>query len=277
MNWKDILAQIKSIRHPISLAALVVMVLYGIYKLVLGLPVFNEIGEERTFQFLDRVSFYIFILALIAIILGISRSLIYTWLTTTRKPVTERQFATLEPIPKDQLDQHVQFFVNDIGLETTPPARFSDLQGGAYLIIWKVLQGLRLAGDDLWEKPNDENLLAFVNRLHETKQHLKLNEIYFDDEDLEKLWKLLEHFERYRWGKVNLLEVGDKGDIQELRKDYERHERSYPSNDPFYYPGTGTLEGDIRQILMDENAGFKKQYEELLDKIRVSIRKKLSK
>lgn len=86
MNLNDILKYIPSIRRPVSLAALIVVVLYGIYKLILSLPIFEGIGGERTFQLIDKIVFYLFVVALISVVLSISKPVFLAWVT---KPKTE--------------------------------------------------------------------------------------------------------------------------------------------------------------------------------------------
>jgi len=59
------------ITKPISLAALGLLVLYGIYKIILALGVFSQIGSEPTFLLLDSIVDKLFYLALVALVLGI--------------------------------------------------------------------------------------------------------------------------------------------------------------------------------------------------------------
>jgi hypothetical protein len=259
MNWKEILTQMPSIRNPISLAALVVMVLYGIYKLVLSLPVFAEIGGERTFQLLDRVIFYIFILALTAVILSISRSLILAWINAPKNntyniggsAVSVQQFVN----PSLSLEQQVQFFLNDIGLAKTRAMEFATSKDKAYVDVWKSLQALRLAGDDLWNTANEENLLTFAKQLRKTTKLVREGEIYFDDEDREKLLGVLTRFGQYRLGKVRVVELRTKSDLRDIKPHH--------------------LDQVIEEQV-NKNRAFKSTYEDLLEKIRVSFKRRLS-
>lgn len=71
MDWQRILRLIPSIRRPLALTGLVVVVLYGVYRLILTLPIFSQIDDVQTFVLVDRIALYLFILALVAIVLSI--------------------------------------------------------------------------------------------------------------------------------------------------------------------------------------------------------------
>ena len=58
------------VTKPISLASIIVIVLYIIYKAILGLEVFNTLSEDSSFNLLDGIVNKIFILALVALLLG---------------------------------------------------------------------------------------------------------------------------------------------------------------------------------------------------------------
>jgi hypothetical protein len=56
---------------PLSLASLVVLVLYLLFRLILKLPVFSHLEETNTFLLLMAVINKLFILALVGLVLGI--------------------------------------------------------------------------------------------------------------------------------------------------------------------------------------------------------------
>jgi hypothetical protein len=61
---------IERVRTPLALAGLVVVVLYGLYKQILGSDILTKVGQDQTFVLLDRILFYLFILAVTAVLLG---------------------------------------------------------------------------------------------------------------------------------------------------------------------------------------------------------------
>lgn len=62
------------IRTPLSLAGLAFVVLYLIYRQVLGLDVFARLDQEATFRILNQVIGSLFWLAMVALILGVLAS-----------------------------------------------------------------------------------------------------------------------------------------------------------------------------------------------------------
>ncbi len=74
---------------PISLISLIVIVLYGIYKAVLGLPIFSVLSANSTLSLLNSIVDKVFYLAVLALVLGI---IAYLWVqvlkhrSSTRTP-----------------------------------------------------------------------------------------------------------------------------------------------------------------------------------------------
>lgn len=64
------------VRTPLALSGVVTVVLYAIYKQVLSLGVFANIGATPTFQLLQDVLDKLFWLALVAIVLGVASYLV---------------------------------------------------------------------------------------------------------------------------------------------------------------------------------------------------------
>lgn len=156
------------------------------------------------------------------------------------------------------LAQELEFFIKSIGLEKIRENKFAKSQFEAYCNAWKSLQGLRVAGDDLWEIASQENVIVFAKRLREAKTIVREEEIFLEDKDREDLNKVLRDFMNFRLGKVELIEIRSKRDIEKY---------SYMSEEQ--------IEREVsRQI--QENYKYKIQYEQLLEKIRVSFKRRLS-
>ena len=68
---KNILSVATRIKKPLSLASLVIIVLYLITKHILSLEIFSNINEEKTYLLLTDIFDKIFWLAIIALFLGI--------------------------------------------------------------------------------------------------------------------------------------------------------------------------------------------------------------
>ena len=61
---------IDKIKTPLALSGLIIIVLYYIYRQILSLNIFSEIGESNTFLLLDKTIGILFYLAILSIILG---------------------------------------------------------------------------------------------------------------------------------------------------------------------------------------------------------------
>jgi hypothetical protein len=70
-NFREAAGLIERVRTPLSLAGLAFVILYFIYKNILQLDIYENVGSERTFLVIDRVVTSLFWLALAALILGI--------------------------------------------------------------------------------------------------------------------------------------------------------------------------------------------------------------
>lgn len=156
------------------------------------------------------------------------------------------------------LAQELEFFIKQIGLENVRENNFAKSQFEAYCNAWKSLQGLRVAGDDLWEIASQENVVVFAERLREAKTIVGEGDIFFEDKDRKDLIHVLQELRRFRLGKIELIRIRSKSDIEK---------ESYMTPDQVDRAIT-------RQI--QENYRFKTQYEQLLENIRISFKKRLS-
>jgi hypothetical protein len=155
------------------------------------------------------------------------------------------------------LAEQLGFFIKHIGIENIRASNFANAQFEAYSNIWKNLQALRLLGDDLWEEANKEILVRFAEQLRKTLTVARDGEIFFEEEDRETLLQILREFGGFRLGKLRLIEIRSKQEFE-------------------YYLEQGIInEGRVaRQI--EENYEYKVKYEALLEKIRISFKKRLS-
>lgn len=140
--------------------------------------------------------------------------------------------------------EQLEFFFRNIGLDFSHANKFKNAQFETYSNVWKSLQSLRLAGDDLWKKADLDNLEKFRNELYQTTSVVKNGEIFFEDVDRENLLRVLNAFDDYFFGKMGLL-------------DYSFNE-------------------ELITKQVSKNKIYKVRYEELLENIRISFRKRLS-
>lgn len=165
--------------------------------------------------------------------------------------ITVQQFVGSQATMAEQL----AFFVQQIGL-INPRQDYAKSQFEAYCNVWKSLQSLRLAADDLWELASSERLLRFAEQLRQTTIVVREGEVFFEDSDRRNVLEVLHEFASFRVGKVRLIEMRSRRDIEEW--------------------GGETVAMDAIRRQIDENHQYKTAYEHLLDDIRDSFRSRLS-
>lgn len=159
------------------------------------------------------------------------------------------------------LAEQIDFFLKHIGLENIRANRYANAQFEAYSNVWKSLQSLRLAGDDLWVKANMETFLKFAEQMRQTLTMAREGEIFFDERDRMDLLAILDEFGMFRVGKLRLIEIRSNHDFEEFKRDLAVEEKR-------------TLKRIVDQV--KENYESKIKYETLLEKIRISFKKRLS-
>ncbi|MEH2423888.1 MAG: toll/interleukin-1 receptor domain-containing protein [Nostoc sp.] len=171
---------------------------------------------------------------------------------STSGRITDQQFVSNQANIVDQL----AFFGQQIGFQS-PRQDYTRSQFEAYCNTWKSLQGLRLIGNDLWDRVSEDTLINFAEQLKVTKQVTHENEIFFEELDRTQLFSILQKFENFRLGKRRLIEIRSKEDFKKFLREGSIH-----------------LEEITEQI--ERNQNYKWEYEQILDEIRVSFREKLS-
>lgn len=164
--------------------------------------------------------------------------------------ITIQQFAGNQTSLADQL----AFFIQQIGI-ANPRQDYARSEFEAYCNSWKCLQLLRLAGDDLWENASKESLIKFANQLRATTQAVHEGAIFFEESDREDLSSVLEAFKSFQVNKEELINLCSASDIK------------------FYQDSNSS--GRLRSYV-EKNRQCKLEYEYILDKIRISFRRKLS-
>jgi hypothetical protein len=123
----------------------------------------------------------------------------------------------------------------------------------AYRYICKTLQSLAFAVEALWEKASEEHLEIFVDNSKEVYHIMEEYALYFDKEDLKALKQIIKIFKRFRTGKEMLIEI---------RRDARYADYQY-------------REMMIRRQV-SYNRRYKREYDLLFDKIRMSFKDKIS-
>lgn len=171
--------------------------------------------------------------------------------------ITITQFVSGRANLAEQLD----FFQQDVGI-VNPRRDFARSQFEAYCNVWKSLQALRLAGEDLWSRANEDNLVKFAIQLRATTTLVHEESIFFQDSERDQLFSALRAFREFRIGKRDLIEINSSQKVDRFSS-----EGSIPHG--------SSLQLEIEEQL-ERNQRYRWDYSEIVDKIRVSFRRKLS-
>ncbi len=87
------------IATPLSLASAIIMVLYLLYRLVLGLDIFTTLAENNTFLLLNSIVDKVFILAVVGLVLGIGSYSLHHYLPPKKQGLAETH-PDATPVPK---------------------------------------------------------------------------------------------------------------------------------------------------------------------------------
>jgi hypothetical protein len=148
------------------------------------------------------------------------------------------------------LGEQLEYFRNHLNISSPQLNDYATAKFRSYWDVWRTLQLLRLAGNDLWEQATNENVLTFSNQLRATLDKVEESAIFFDEADYRKLKNILEIFGAFRLGKIRLLEIRSERDLR-------------------------LVFTDIAEKQIDYNRQYKDEYEELLNEIRISFRERI--
>ena len=133
--------------------------------------------------------------------------------------------------------------------------RNSDAQFKLYSEVWSHLQDVKSFGDRLWERASLNDTNAFVQVLSNARIAANRGRLILNEDHYQQLQLLFEEFENYQIGKMKLIEIRSKQQIDEIYRDFSEFD----------------ISEQIRQ-----NHDHKKRYESLLDKIVLEFRKQLA-
>lgn len=122
-----------------------------------------------------------------------------------------------------------------------------------YRDICRSLQTLIFAGDKLWSRATPEYLDAFKQASREVQEMIEEHAIYFDRDDLRELRQVIGIFARFASGKEILIRMR----TDNFGSDYI------------------TFNKEVRAQI-SRNGRYKRRYDELVEKIRLSFKAKIS-
>lgn len=67
---------VERVKTPLSITGISLMIMYLIIKKILDLDIYENVGAENTFKIIDKIINYVFVVAVISLLLGITTYLI---------------------------------------------------------------------------------------------------------------------------------------------------------------------------------------------------------
>ena len=187
------------------------------------------------------------------IIFGLSSWLGKVWANRILEQDKANYNREIEKI-KNKFTKELEYYKSQIELYKLSLLRFSEHQFNLYNKLWLSLSELKIAGDNLWEKIDENSVLEFVYKVVKAQEDLLKNALLIEESHEKELNELLEKFANYSMGKHKLIEL----------------DRQSKQNSVNWW---ANLEN--RYSIVRDNDATKKAYDRLLLLIKSSFRKQL--
>ena len=138
------------------------------------------------------------------------------------------------------------------GLSRVQADRYANSQYDIYIELWQTLQGMKFAVESLWERANNQNIATLAKLLRQTRLKADNWSLFFDESHLKELNHLLKILEKFSAGKASLIQIRNKNDISRYFVE------------------------ELEQRVISQNQHYKQEFESLLEKMRVSFKKRIS-
>lgn len=158
-------------------------------------------------------------------------------------------------------DITIQQFIQNF--EVSKSNNLNSHQFDQYFELWKSLQELHSISHELWDLNDEVNLVQFATQLKKTRKLVHQQHILFKDSDRQKLFAVLQAFGEIKVGTRMLREIRSEADIHNFLNEVIITSNSVPQREV------------IKQIVND-NEDYKLDYEEVVERIRISFRESLS-
>lgn len=153
---------------------------------------------------------------------------------------------------RKQTEESLEIDRQKYGLSRVQADRYANSQYDIYIEIWQTLQGMKFAVESLWGRANNQNIATLAKLLRETRLKADNWSLFFDEDHLKELNRLLKILEKFSAGKASLVRIRNKNDI------------------PRYFVE------ELEQRVITQNQHYKQEFESLLEKMRVSFKERLS-
>jgi len=132
--------------------------------------------------------------------------------------------------------------------------RYSEKQFELYNNLWKVLWDLKKKADELWDNADPKELPNFSKKVGIVKEAINLNILIIEEDHFEQLMILIEQFEKFEFGKKELIQLRNKSahQIQEI----------------------GVNQEMVRQVI-EHNRHKKQQYDTIIQELAKNFRNQI--
>ncbi len=148
---------------------------------------------------------------------------------------------------KSDFVQKLEVYKSQLEINKSITLRYSNSQFEEYSKLWATLYDLKIEADNLWAEASEDNLVKFSSQLRKTKEQIQRGGLFIEDDDYSSLIEILKYFAEYEIGKLTLIQhrKGSYANIQDI------------------------------DGLINNNRDKKSNYEELILKIKINLRKQI--
>ena len=111
---------------------------------------------------------------------------------------------------------------------------------------------MKFVVESLWERVNNQTIAALAKSLRETRLEVDNWSLFFDEDHLEELNRLLKILEKFSAGKSSLVRIRNKNDV------------------PRFFAEK------LENRVIAQNQHYKQEFESLLENMRVTFKERLS-
>lgn len=140
------------------------------------------------------------------IILALSNWLGKIWANRMLEQDKARYSREIEEL-KNKFNKELEYYKGQIELSRQALSRYSEHQFSLYNKLWLSLADLKIAGDRLWGKVDEDSVLDFGVAVKRAKQDLLKNALLLEEEHEKELNKILDNFSNYFIGKHRLIQL----------------------------------------------------------------------
>lgn len=110
---------------------------------------------------------------------------------------------------KHDLTKQLESYKSQLDVLKATTLKYNDRQFELYLDLWKNLQELKFASEDLWQEANKRNLKKFQVALTKSDRQIEVSSILIESNHYSELRQIISKLKEYDFGKQKLIESRD--------------------------------------------------------------------